>query len=507
MCTTVTLPARLYHRTVANVLLLTSNGTGMGHLTRQLAVARAAPDSDNVTVMSLSVGAPVLVSEGIDIEYCPSYDRGWIPSTSWHAYLRDRIVALVDERDIDVVMFDGVAPYPGVLRARQRLPHVGFAWMRRGMWRPDTNVAQLAKSIVFDIVIEPGDVAGSADRGPTAARGDAVRVPPVSLIEVIDRPGRVDAARSLGIDPDRPALLLTLGSGMLGDVATPGRLVTEFMSRHPDWQVCVTRPRAASNTVPVRSDVRELVGVYPLARYLAAFDGAVSAAGYNAVHELVPAGLPTLFVPNALTKTDDQVERSRWLAANGLALTARSDDHEALGGAMQELLDESTRAGIKASIDRLDRDQLVGGAAATASELGQLAATRHIPMGHRVRRRAQLADLAVREFAKSSLGAERTDRLRDVRDRWRLRHLTEEDRAAHQSRFDKHHLTPVKMSTMAAALADPTRVPAPLVVDHVLSADLLAAGFPYEHVLPETSPSYRIRRERIAERWYVIDGV
>ena len=45
-----------------------------------------------------------------------------------------------------------------------------------------------------------------------------------------------------------------------------------------------------AGVVPIRA-------TYPIVRYYAAFDLAVAAAGYNAFHELIAAGVPNLFVP------------------------------------------------------------------------------------------------------------------------------------------------------------------------------------------------------------------
>ena len=76
---------------MTNILLATSNGTGMGHLTRQAAVALALSKENNATLFSLSLGLPLATGLGIRGEYCPSYDRPWIATSDWHAYLRDRL--------------------------------------------------------------------------------------------------------------------------------------------------------------------------------------------------------------------------------------------------------------------------------------------------------------------------------------------------------------------------------------------------------------------------------
>src|SRR4051794_41695695 len=58
-----TLPGRCGRRTSAvaeRILFATSNGTGLGHLTRSMAVARRLPDGFEPMMLTLSAAAPVV---------------------------------------------------------------------------------------------------------------------------------------------------------------------------------------------------------------------------------------------------------------------------------------------------------------------------------------------------------------------------------------------------------------------------------------------------------------
>ena len=85
-----------------------------------------------------------------------------------------------------------------------------------------------------------------------------------------------------------------------------------------------------------------MVRHYPMAECLAAFDLALSAAGYNAVHELLHHGVPTAFVPVA-KGIDDQKARVARAVAAGAALRA---DAATLADALRRLTDAPTRAGL-----------------------------------------------------------------------------------------------------------------------------------------------------------------
>lgn len=463
--------------------MITSNGAGMGHLTRQLAVALAAGDGLAATLFSLSVALPVVAGHGVPGEYCPSVERRWMPSRMWHGYLRERIVALAAETEAQAIVFDGVAPYPGILAARSELRDVAFVWIRRGMWRRGVNAAQLRKSAFFDAIVEPGDLASSADEGPTADRDDARRVPPISMLDVIPRLDRAAAATRLGIDPDRPTVLVTLGSGRLGEVEAPGAVVVDALLEDRNWQICVTKAAIAQRSVPLRDEGRvvELRGVYPLVRYLDAFDAVVSAAGYNAVHEFVPAALPTLLVPNPATRTDDQVARAGTVAARGLALAALPDAPADLARAVRRLADGAVRRDLMARCRELGPDERGGGAAATGSAVEHLATTMQ-PRSPTLGQRLAWLDTWGRETAKRTLGVRGTDLVR---------------RALGRTYDDLERALPVFVEG-----AEPVAGAEPLVIGEDIGAERIRSGGPVEHILPGTSAGYLRRRREIVDEYY-----
>ena len=358
------------------MVLVTSNGWGLGHLSRELAIALAIGDRAEVIMFSFSRGLPLAAEFGLRGEFCPGPDSPWIPQDRWNKYVERRFELFLDEVMPEVVLFDGVAPYIGVINALRKRPAISAGWLRRGMWRAGPTDGQLAKSSAFDFIIEPGDIAADADTGPTANL-PAVRVPPVSLLEVVPALGRTEAAAALGLDPNRPALLLGLGLGLPGDPVDARRAVIERALQHTAWQVgFITSPLAdrSSDTTgdPIQSDdASNLVpidSVYPLIRYLAAFDAAINAAGYNSVHELIPARVPTLFIPKLASRTDNQTARAAFLEQRGLALTASQDDVAAIQHQVDNLLGDA-RAGLAERLNEIPVEALMGGAGAVADIL------------------------------------------------------------------------------------------------------------------------------------------
>lgn len=118
------------------VIMATSNGVGAGHLIRTSAIARELLPYARPIIFSMANSA-LEVSEalGLEHEYVPGRDKGWMPRWRWDRYLRDRLISLIDETDARVITFDGVVPYPGILAAKFKQPKVSLIWIRRGMWR------------------------------------------------------------------------------------------------------------------------------------------------------------------------------------------------------------------------------------------------------------------------------------------------------------------------------------------------------------------------------------
>jgi hypothetical protein len=87
-------------------------------------------------------------------------------------------------------------------------------WVRRGLWqkKPQRFVLGL-QSQMMDYIVEPGDFARAYDFGPTAERKDARLTASVSLFQKDTALSRDEARTVLGLDLNRPAVLVQLGTG------------------------------------------------------------------------------------------------------------------------------------------------------------------------------------------------------------------------------------------------------------------------------------------------------
>jgi UDP:flavonoid glycosyltransferase YjiC (YdhE family) len=332
------------------ILFVTSNGTGLGHLTRSMAIARRLSPGVEPFFITFSAGAPVVRDQGFPVEYIASYDRpGAGTDLSWTFRARDRLRAAVAEIDPEVVLFDGTHPYERLLPAL-RSTGAPLVWSRRAMWRPDADTAPLHRTHLFDAVLEPGELEPGADRGPTAPRrAEAHAVDPIVLLGRSELLARADAERELGLDPDRRHVLVQLGQGAGVREATT-RCLRRLAEREGLQAAALSSQLAALGEVP--EGVVRIEATYPIARYFAAFDAAVSAAGYNAFHELTAARVPALFVPID-RQTDDQRARADGAAAAGTGLAVSGPGDAGLDGALTELLEPVRHEGLAAALGRL----------------------------------------------------------------------------------------------------------------------------------------------------------
>jgi len=312
------------------VIMVTSNGVGAGHLIRASAIARELHKDSRPIIFSMAYSVVEVASAlNLECEYVPGRDKGLMVKKKWDRYLRDRLVALIDETDAKVVTFDGVVPYAGIVAAKFARPHINLVWIRRGMWqRKPQGVLLGLQSKLMDYVIEPGDIARSADRGPTKSRAEALLMNPVSLFDERRALNRNKACELMGVNPDKPVVLVQLGIGNT-DLNEKISAVFKGLASWPDVQIVMARKPVGENgeSLLPRNMTATVIRHFPLADLLPAFDATVCAAGYNSVHENIPAAVPTLFIPNN-RGTDDQRARAQWCADNGLALYADNDSLE-----------------------------------------------------------------------------------------------------------------------------------------------------------------------------------
>jgi hypothetical protein len=352
----------------ARVMMITSNGVGLGHLTRLLAIAKRLPPDVEPVFYTLSQAMPLVVEAGYLAEFVPFHAYLGAPVDPWNRAFAEEVHEAIAFYHPAAVVFDGNVPHWGLDRAMADFPRLLRIWIRRAMWAHGHGEA-LARARYFDAVIEPGEIAEAFDLGPTAAhREKCFRVGPVLLVDPADRLDRAAARARLGLPDDAVAVGVQLGAGNNFDMEPTRRAVIERLLRDPGTHVVeIVSPiaEAARDSLGPRHRVVALYPSFPVSR---AFDFMVSAAGYNSFHEAIMGAIPTLFVPNQAGEMDLQVVRAQFAETAGCAVMMRTGDLGAVDEKLDMLRDESERASMASRCATLASPNGAGLAAAFVAD-------------------------------------------------------------------------------------------------------------------------------------------
>jgi UDP:flavonoid glycosyltransferase YjiC (YdhE family) len=340
----------------SRVLFISSNGVGLGHLTRLLAIARRLPDNLEPVFATLSQAIPIVESAGYPVEHIPFHVYTNSDPDPWNHWLAEQLGQIIRFHDCRAIVFDGSAPYYGLVKTMAP-PGLKAVWIRRGMWQERQNMSgALQRARFFDLVIEPGDVAESVDRG--ASRGDGrrqvLKVPPIRLLDSPELHDRSAAAAKLGLDPTRPAVLIQLGSGWNRDLTSILDTLLTAIAARPEVQPVLVEWLIAHRELAIWPQVPRLKG-FPVTKYYNAFDFTISAAGYNSFNEIISFGLPAIFIANQHPMTDDQAGRALYAVENEAAFQLPETQLDGVGRLLDLVLDEKVRTAMKMNCLRLAR--------------------------------------------------------------------------------------------------------------------------------------------------------
>jgi UDP:flavonoid glycosyltransferase YjiC (YdhE family) len=310
------------------------NGSGMGHLNRCLAYARRLQVRARPFFFSLASAIEIIEEMGFEADYFVSHYWSGSSTFAWNSELAIRFGMMLDRVRPAVVVFDGTWPFQGFMAACKEYGSPAMVWSNRGLLKEATAAVPVDESL-FDLVVQPGELGTVKSESKLAGGGKRLVVPPICLLDVDELMEQAAAREALGLEPDGRYVLFSLGPGNLKDVGGIGHgLIRAFEAE--GFQVVWARPPISVRDVSLPESVKPL-SVYPLARYLSAFDAFVGAAGYNTCCEVVQARIPSLLVPNEKL-VDDQMQRAHLVANVMPAVVSACETDSQRGAAVRELL-------------------------------------------------------------------------------------------------------------------------------------------------------------------------
>jgi UDP:flavonoid glycosyltransferase YjiC (YdhE family) len=328
------------------VLFVPSNGIGLGHTTRLLAIARRLDVRAEPVFASLGQASSIIEAFGYTAEYIPSYTDIGASVDDWDPWFRHELSDVIARHRPDVVIYDGNNPTPGLVHAALSGGACRLAWVRRGMC-PQKPSPYLENARFFDCVIEPGDFAGDRDTGPTVAlRHEVQSVPPIRLLDGDELLDRETARRELGLSPDKPAVLIHLGAGGTRDVIDLTDRVVADLRRFDGPQIMIAEWGNGSFRMPRWPGTSVLRG-FPISRFFHAFDFSVAAAGYNSFHEVISFGLPTVFLANRHPSMDDQGGRAAFAQDSGVGFDLAEEEFALFPALCEAMLNPNANAVLR----------------------------------------------------------------------------------------------------------------------------------------------------------------
>jgi predicted glycosyltransferase len=305
------------------------NGSGLGHLTRTVAIFRwlrrltkLAGIELDAHILTSSEAPGLAFEEGFATWKIPSKTivketeidkaaflrlaRQWV----WHTLgLIDPDLLLVDTFPAGsfgelLYALDG----PGKKVLVRRAVKESF--------EAQTKTAPLLRS--YDLILIPSENGAASPPSLDGVDERTKFLGPIMLRSREDLRPREDARRRLGIPEQKTAVYLTAGGG--GDTGAKSSLdsMIQTLSENPALHLVVGagplyrgEPRRAHNITWLTS--------FKASEDFAAIDLAVSAAGFNSYHELLNAGVPTAFFSQDKI-ADGQDARAQRAASAGAAL-------------------------------------------------------------------------------------------------------------------------------------------------------------------------------------------
>jgi UDP:flavonoid glycosyltransferase YjiC (YdhE family) len=328
------------------------NGLGLGHVTRLMAIAHA--------VRIQRPAAQILfltTTEADNVIHREGFASVKVPSRSVIAEARIR--PPVFHKLVQTVCLNTVAAFnPAILVAdtfpggssQELLPTLGWEMRRAFVFReqrqaPSSDPAFQSVLSRYDLCIVP-HTEGTVQL-TLPPRLKSVYTGPILIRSRDSALPRDDARARLGLPADAEILYVSFGGGGDTEISDAIEAVIAAAANTP-WKLALAdAPLSRMQMPPGVQSVR----YYPIAECFLAFDAAVSAAGYNSVHELLHFGVPSALVPFPRS-LDDQERRVADMVNAGAAISAFADT-ESLTSALMRLLDPTLRAHLSAAGKRL----------------------------------------------------------------------------------------------------------------------------------------------------------
>jgi len=305
-----------------NHILFIIIGAGMGHLTRGLAVARQITRlREGARIVFFTVtDAPEYVKQyGYEYEYFPKFGEpgAKMGAPQYNQWMKERLESLIRVHSIDTVIFDGAFPFDCLIQILLKRQDMLKIWLKREGDRQNYDSSSLALyKRLFHKIIIPEEAGDTKERHNEK---NEVCVPPIIQLLKDEIIPRKMVRNYLNVSESQKVWYLQIRNqdtyyrrNLLDDA------IRALLS-DPEAVILINRRNPVTQTNMEHERIRS-ISEFPIAKYFQGVDFAITAAGYNTVHELVSQEIPSILVPNRTVVKDDQLARAKRIEGMGAAI-------------------------------------------------------------------------------------------------------------------------------------------------------------------------------------------
>lgn len=345
------------------IVFYSLNGSGVGHVTRGISIARAVRKlacelqrAVEIFFLTSSEAGAVIFSEGFPSFKMPSRTAFAMTGISTEQF--SPLAAEWTKKTLQLLSPDALvvdtfpAGYYDELPPLLKIPGRAVCICRPIQFANVDRTAYFENLSLYDSLIIPDTKERHGDRLPIDLEAKATYFGPALSRDSDELLTRHDARQLLNVPSDGFAIYVSAGGG--GDAQAQEKIFDTY---------------TALNTIP---NAHFVIGAGPLyfgeriyagnvtwltnenaLELMPGFDSAVAAAGYNTFHELMFAGIPSVFLPQEKW-ADDQASRAELAVSVGAAKVFKSSPgHGELLDAVRDWQDEEARERASAAAKQL----------------------------------------------------------------------------------------------------------------------------------------------------------
>lgn len=300
------------HNPVNRILFMPTNGSGLGHVTRTLAIARRLKQMyPNVEIIFFTnnFALNIIQQEGFLAYYFPSVHLYYpdIDSKDIDSSIEKQLIEIITRHKIDTLVFDGVFPYAYLINAMNKVNNLNSIWIQRGMHKSGKSNTVVKREKFFNLIIVPGEA--NQNYNLLEQNNRFHYCPPIIYANEEELLPREVVLKMWNLDPNKKTVYIQLGEGLYNDVNSLIFKVVKFLKNRKDLQIVLGESIIAHKKYNIDPNLF-IIKDYPNSIYFNAFDFAIITGSYNTFHETMFFGLPTILFPVKETGTDDHYARA-----------------------------------------------------------------------------------------------------------------------------------------------------------------------------------------------------